>query len=581
MFASGSPAIGKVDQRHPWLALTPFVPYHLFMPSHSQADRLESWKAIAGYLRRSVRTVRRWEAEEGLPIHRQMHRSLATVYAYKSEIDAWQRQGEPGAMTTRVREDGPSTAHTAAAEKESIAVLPFTFVGPEAEDEYIADGFTDEVIADLSKIRSLRVISRTSSIALKGTGKDARSIGRELRVRFLLEGTVRRDGSRVRVSVRLIDPASDDRVWAEKYIGDLEDIFAIQERIARKIVEALRLQLTAEEDQRLSNRPVDNVVAWQCVLQARQEALRWRRDSIDHAIQLLLNGVSIVGDHADLYAALGRTYLQYREAGVDLGDRPLEQAEFYAKKVFDLDASSSAGLQLQGWIYYSQGRIQDAVRHLKAALENDWSNSDTLALLCNCYLISGQGSAARPIIERLLSIDPLTPLNRCLPGWADVLEGRFDTAINSYREMFEMDPGNPMGRLFYVWILALTGRASEAQEIAAGFPSALADSPPAQIAVLFTSSAKGKGPRAAPELGPETERLAAVSDMFPRFLAQAYAMLGDADRAVHWLSAAVDRGFINYPFLARHDPFLRRLEKHPPYVELLRHVRHRWEAFEP
>lgn len=209
------------------------------------------------------------------------------------------------------------------------------------------------------------------------------------------------------------------------------------------------MQITAEEDRKLSTRPVDDVVAWQCVLQARQEALRWRRDSIDHAIQLLLNGLSIVGENADLYAALGRTHLQYREAAVDLGDRPLEQAELYARKIFELDASCPAGLQLQGWIDYSKGRIQDAVRHLKAALETDWSNSDTLALLCNCYLISGQVQAARPIIDRLLSIDPLTPLNRCLPGWADVLEGEFDRAIDPYHEMFKMDPGNPMARLFF------------------------------------------------------------------------------------------------------------------------------------
>lgn len=174
----------------------------------------------------------------GLPVHRHMHRSSGSVYAYRSEIDAWQRKGEGRSVITPTRRPG-GAAPTAAAEQESIAVLPFSYVGAETENQYIADGLTDEVIADLSNIRSLRVVSRTSSMALKATGKDIRSIGRQLRVRFLLEGTVRRDGSRIRISVRLIDRTSDNRVWAEKYAGNLDDVFAIQEQISRKIVEAL------------------------------------------------------------------------------------------------------------------------------------------------------------------------------------------------------------------------------------------------------------------------------------------------------------------------------------------------------
>ena len=142
---------------------------------------------------------------------------------------------------------------------------------------------------------------------------------------------------RLRITAQLIDATADDHLWAEKYNGTVEDIFAIQERLARVIVEALELRLTADENRRLGDRPIANVHAYECYLRARQEAWRWRKDAIDHAIQLLHNGLAVVGDNVRLFAALGHAYLQYREAGIDVGERPLDQAEGCARKVFALE----------------------------------------------------------------------------------------------------------------------------------------------------------------------------------------------------------------------------------------------------
>ena len=307
-------------------------------------DRLDSWKEIAVYLRRSVRTARRWEAQEGLPVHRQMHQSLASVYAYKSEIDAWLKRAE---RSERAGGSEPEKDRPPITAENSIAVLPFAYVGPEPSHEYLADGFTDEVIGNLSKVKALRVISRTSSMALKSKDWDARSIGRRLEVGYLLEGTVREDLSRLKVSARLIDPQRDDRVWAGEYGGTVDDVFGIQEQIARRIVEALEVRLSVEEEGRLSALSARNPMAWQCVQQARQEAFRWRRDAIDHAVQLLTNGLATVGDDAYLYAALGRVHLQYREAGIDLGPEPLEQAERCVAKVFELEPDSAPGFNCE------------------------------------------------------------------------------------------------------------------------------------------------------------------------------------------------------------------------------------------
>jgi non-specific serine/threonine protein kinase len=532
-------------------------------------DRLESWKEIAAYLNRGVRTVRRWEMGEGLPVHRHVHRTLGSVYAYKSEIDAW-RQSRPGSAGPRVLPEST----------KSIAVLPFANLSTDPENAFFADGLTEEVIADLSKVRPLRVISRTSSMVFKDTKKDVKTIAHELGVQYVLQGSVRRAGNQLRISAQLIDASRDDHVWAENYDGTLEDVFAIQERLARVIVAALELRLSDDEQQRLAERPIRDVQAYECYLRARHEAWRWRRDAIDHAIKLLNNGLAIVGDNAPLYAALGHAHLQYREAGIDLGERPLEEAEKCVEKVFALEPSGGAGFRLRGWIEYSRGLTQDAVRNLKKAVERDPNDVDTLLLLCNCYLISGKVPASRPLIARLMTLDPLTPLTRCLPGFADVSEGNFRGAVEPYRQMFEMDPDNPMARLFYAWILALNRRQDSLTTVLEGFSSLERESVPARLAHFLVHALSGRTREAFASVTPDIEAVAGTSDVFARFLAEGYAVSGASERAIHWLSVAVDRGYINYPFLARHDPCLESVRSHPEFLRLMDTVRQRWQEFE-
>ena len=176
----------------------------------SAADRLESWKQIAAYLKRGVRTVRRWERHEGLPVHRQIHRVLGSVYAFRSEIDAWQlRQGEQRrAVQTQAAPNSGSTPSS------SIAVLSFTNLSADPDNEFFADGLADEITADLCRIRALRVISRTSAATFKGSAKDAKTISRELGARYLLEGSVRRADNRIRITTQLVDAQADTHVWA-------------------------------------------------------------------------------------------------------------------------------------------------------------------------------------------------------------------------------------------------------------------------------------------------------------------------------------------------------------------------------
>jgi TolB-like protein len=537
------------------------------------SDRLDSWKEIARYLNRSVRTVRRWERQEGLPVHRHMHRSLASVFAVRSEIDAWRHRRVTAAMA----DDLPTTATPS--RSRSIAVLPFLNLSTDADNAYFAEGLTEELITTLSRIHALRVTSRRSSASLRGSTKGARAIARQLGVRYLLEGSVRRTATHLRISVQLIDASSDVNLWSETYDGALEDVFTIQERCARSVVTALELRLAARDAERLAEPAIPSLPAYDCYLRARYEGWRWRRESIDQAIRLLQQALQIIGENIRLLSALGLAHLQYREAGLDLSEHPLVEAERCAAKVFALDPSSAAGFQLRGWIQYSRGRIQSAVRSLKQSLAQEPHSADTLLLLCNCYLISGRVKEARPLLARLLRVDPLTPITRCMPAFADLMEGKFSVAIRPYQQMLEMDPANPVARLVYIWVLILNRRSDQAKAILANFPHETLDSIPARVASFLTRAAAGDHLAAQLALTPQIESVAKATDMFPRFLAQGFAWAGMRVPALKWLRTAIDRGFINYPFLARHDPSFKALRGDPKFKELLAVVRDRWERF--
>jgi TolB-like protein/lipoprotein NlpI len=508
-------------------------------------------------------------------VHRHVHHKLGRVFALKTEIDAWRQ--------TRARNPDPtsrpaSTPPTASA--RSIAVLPFESPSSDAQDDHFAEGLTEEVTIALAKVHALQVTSRRSAAAFRNTSAGAREIAEKLGVHYLVEGSVRRAGSRLRVSAQLIDAPQDVHRWTGTYDGAIEDVFSIQEQLARKIVDVLELRLTATEERHLSERAINNLAAYEYYLRARHDIWRWRRDSIDRAVQLLRQALALIGENARLYGALGLAHLQYREAGIDLSEQPLIEADACASKLFSLKDHSASGWQLRGWIAYSRGHIQDAVRDLKVALELEPNNSDTLLLLCNCYLISGRVAAARPLLTRLLAVDPLTPITRCMPGFAEIMEGNLEAAIDPYRQMFEIDQSNPMARLFFAWVLILNRRHDEVDALLKSFPPDQRDTLPARLSFFLANAATGRSREAEAELTPQIEAIARATDVFPRFLAEGFALAGARESAMQWLRIAIDRGFVNYPFLARHDPTFEAFRGDSAFETLLQIARHRWEQFE-
>ena len=513
-----------------------------------------------------------------MPVHRHRHNAASSVYAYVAELDEWLvGRGDSGHSTTELSGAGRLPAPIPGKEQASIAVLPFDLVSADAADSHIADGFTDEVIADLGKIESLRVISRTSSMQLKQTVLSIGDIARKLDVDYLLEGSVRCHGEAVRVGVRLLEPYRERQVWSEKYSADFATVLEVQEQIARDVVSAMQLQLTDADESRLARRGTENWSARLVAVQARQASLSWTRSGIEQSVRLLTQALEAEGDVAELFVELGKAHLHLREAGFATGDDTLAEAQRCVDKAVALDPEGAGGLELRGWLHYSRGEIQQAVDDLKLAYQRQRSNPDTIGLLCNCYLLAGQSAVARMLIPQAMALDPFSAVYLALPAWADVIDGRHDRAVETYHAMLQREPESPLFRLFLVWILCINDRPDDAEAAAAGFADRDAGSLPAQAARCFAEACAGRSPTT--DFSAEDRALASINDLYPRMIAQAYALAGDAERAVEWLTLAVARGFINYPYLTRHDPLLTRLNGTAAYDELMQTVRSRWESF--
>jgi TolB-like protein len=475
------------------------------------------------------------------------------------------------------RSSAPNAASGAATSiKPSIAVLPFANLSPDPADEYFADGLTDEIITDLAAIRALHVISRASMMRFKGSGKDPAVVARELNVRYALDGSVRRAGTSLRLTARLLDTADDSIVWSGKLGGTVDDVFEMQEKVSRTIVDALRLTLTPQEARRIAERPISDLKAYECYLQARQLMWTFTVASLDRAQQLLNDAQALVGPNARLIAALGMVHLNYVETGQVDPAPHLEAANACVSRLDELEPDSFNSHFLRGWLQWGRGEIQDAIVSLSRAHELEPSNSDALMLLSYACILAGQDERAMEAAELGVKLDPLTPLFQCMPGFCHLFAGREAAAVGYYRKFYEMDPSNPAARLFLAWVLSEAGENGEALDIA----DRLALEFPGTVFATFgrVSAHSLRGERAAglALLTPVLRSLGRHSEMFARFTAVLLTRLGDVDGAVDSLTDAVRLGNSHYPYLSRPAGSFGDLRGNQRFESLLEVVHDRW-----
>jgi eukaryotic-like serine/threonine-protein kinase len=469
-------------------------------------------------------------------------------------------------------------ATPAKAATKGLVVLPFANLSPDPENEFFADGLTEEVIADLSGISALRVISRTSAMRFKGSGKDLRTIAGELNVRYVLEGSVRRAGSSLRVTAQLVEVDTDSQVWAEKYSGSIDDVFAIQEEISRKIVKALQVKLSDTESRKVAERPIDNAAAYDCYLRAHHEMLRFTPTSLDRAQKLADAGLALIGENALLLATRGLVSWYYLNFSIRPEERYLDEAESFATRALDHDPGAFLGIYLRGLVAAKRGNIEEAVRDIRRACAlNTGDAAATLELMR--YLFTA-GHYSEKVLEDAQRIDPLNPLVWTQTAYALVQSGRFAESEEATRRAMGLaEPGNPV-RTYVAFALASLGRRDEAIVVLEEVSAALGATPYGSLSAFFARALQGDADGAIGHVTPLLEQSAHWVEYLAWMLADGYALIGRRDEAIRWLKEAVDRGFINYPFLATRDPFLESLRGDAEYQALMQQVHKRWQAFD-
>ena len=465
----------------------------------------------------------------------------------------------------------------------TIAVLPFTNLSPEADNEYLADGLTDELITDLSMLKTLRVISRQSAMRLKGSDKDVRTIARELGTRYVLTGGVRRFGADVRITAQLVDARVDAQLWADKFSGTFSDVLVMQERLSRQIVDALRLRLTPADEKRMAHRSIADARAYDLYLRARQQIWSFSGPALDRAMQLIRQAQEIVGESELLLAAEGMIYWQYVNVGLRPAttyDEYLRKGEACATRIFELNPDSSKGYALRGSIRNNRGDPAGSMRDFKRALALDPNDAESLLWLGYAYAVAGQIPVAIAFTERLLQVDPLTSINVVMRGMMAMFDGRFDDALHWSQRSVDIDPDNPTNRTMHAHMLAANQRTNEAITI---LETVARDTPEmgwAKLANAMASALRGDRDGVLRIMTPELRAMAWWDDLFCWWSANCFALVGESEASLDFLERAVALGIINYPFLAQHERCLSSIRREERYGRLMEHVRKAWETFD-
>ena len=483
--------------------------------------------------------------------------------------------------STPVADPAPAdTSDRSTIERHGLLVLPFANLGADPESDYFSDGLTEEIIADLSNVRRLRVISRTSSMQLKGTTLAVSDLARQLRIEYVLEGSVRRNRNDLRVTAKLVEAATDAVVWGQKYDGTLDDVFTMQESMSRSIVEALRVTLTAEEDRQLAQRPIADVRAYEWSLRARQEMLRFTPDGLSRALEYLKNSEAIVGENILILAAQGEAYWQYVNGGLSSDPAYLDKAEACARRILTLDPKSPHGHRVAGLARLHRGDVQGALRALKRSLDLAPNDPDSLMWASLFAGVSGKTELAERWAARLVEIDPVTPFVQAVPATVAWMRGDSDLALARLTAHPEAMREHHGRRLIYGLLLAAAGRFDEAnvvlEEVAQREPGHAFG----QLALAYRHAFSGDRDQVRAILTPAVTGALATDPQYCWLLARCFALVNDVDNGIEWVRAAVEHGFINHALLARKDPFLTNLHGDPRYQALMVDVEQRTRALE-
>jgi len=451
----------------------------------------------------------------------------------------------------------------------SLLVLPFAAVGNALDIEHFADGLTDEVIADVSRIAGVQVVSRGSAMKLKGSPKDLRTIARELHVRYVVEGSVRRVRESLRVTVQLVDAARDTPLWTEKFSGPVDDPLAMQESVSRAVGRALPAQLgtpVASTAHPVAGDPR----AYECYLRAQRDIARFTEPAIINALQYLQEALEIIGDNVLLYYAIAEAYFVFPYIAGKEPEACLERAADCATRILGLDPAAPLGHCIAGLVEWQRAALNgDGLTHLQHAYALDPSHARVLHWLGLVASRAGLDSIAEECTRRLLQADPLGALGHRHQAWLHLLEGERDQAVRSIEKAVESDSAGPEDRWLRAYAHAAVGDRDRAVVLIDDITKDAPNNVWAWLARLYRHGLTNERRKALRALTPALKRAARIDGAYSFLMAECFTLIGEPMQALEWLDNGVRRGFANARFLSEHAPFLGPLRNEPRFPELL------------
>jgi len=462
-----------------------------------------------------------------------------------------------------------------AAEPKSLVVLPFANLSADPENEYFSDGLTEEIIADLSKIEGIRVTSRTSAMRLKGTNLDLRSIGRELNVRYVLEGSVRTAGGALRITAQLIDAANDTHLWTEKYTGTLDDIFDIQEQVARSIAGALRVKLSPSEEQQIAQpRYHGPSEGFRRYLMGRYHWYRFTPDGVQKAREYFEQALEHDPGYAPAYVGLADTYLMLGGAPLNVlpSAEAIPRVKEAATKAIELDPSNGdaySSLALaQCWF---DGDWEAARQTAMRGIQVDPNSALAWTAYIHTHDVCGLHDDAAHGATRLLELDPVSPLYHTVAGWMYGHARSYQRALRLLHLARELEPRFLPAAFIGAEILLAQGDDAGALSVIEPWRDAMRDLDYG-LAILGFALARNGHRDDAIGIAADLEEQCSVGRAAWTSVALVHLGLGARDRSLAFLQRASHQrpfgGFMT-AFLAV-LPLFDPLRREPEFVDVLR-----------
>jgi adenylate cyclase len=354
-------------------------------------------------------------------------------------------------------------------DKPSIAVLPFNNLSGDPEQEYFSDGLTEEIITTLSKVPKLFVIARNSTFTYKGKPVKVQQVAEELGVRYVLEGSVRKSGDKIRITAQLIDALSGHHLWAEQYDRNLDDIFALQDEITKEIITAMQVKLTVGEQARATARGTNNLEAYLKCLQANELVHQINPESNALAKQLAEEAVALDPEYAWAYFVLGRAHMM--DVWVRASKSPKEsigKSIKLVKKAIVLDDTLPEAHSLLGFLYSMTRQHDKAIAQAEKAVALNPNSGWAHFIVGKTLFFAGRAEESIPEYKRAIRLNPIPPNHHLWSlGLSYAYTGQYEEAITWCEKAVSQEPDSLLARMMMTVVYSLSGRDEEARAEAA------------------------------------------------------------------------------------------------------------------